>query len=88
MPSNLRKQWQVELEEKFGIESLIVDSLNWDDYLEEIKKEQSVIIVSYNFASRRKEYLGKVTWDFCVFDEAHRLRNVHKNGSKISILWI
>mgnify|MGYP000528552256 CR=1 FL=1 len=84
MPSNLRKQWQVELEEKFEVASLIVDSSNWGDYLAEIKKKQSVIIVSYNFASKRKEYLGKVAWDFCVFDEAHRLRNVHKNGSKMA----
>lgn len=84
MPSNLRKQWQVELEEKFDVASLIVDSSNWDDYLVEIKKEQSVIIVSYNFASKRKEDLGKIAWDFCVFDEAHRLRNVHKNGSKMA----
>ena len=84
MPSNLRKQWQVELEEKFDITSLIVDSANWDDYLTEIKKKQSVIIVSYHFASKRKEYLGKVAWDFCVFDEAHRLRNVHKSGSKMA----
>lgn len=84
MPSNLRKQWQVELEEKFDIISLIVDSANWDDYLTEIKKKQSVIIVSYHFASKRKEYLGKVAWDFCVFDEAHRLRNVHKSGSKMA----
>lgn len=84
MPSNLRKQWQVELEEKFDITSLIVDSANWDDYLTEIKKKQSVIIISYHFASKRKEYLGKVAWDFCVFDEAHRLRNVHKNGSKMA----
>ena len=44
MPSNLRKQWQVELEEKFDITSLIVDSANWDDYLTEIKKKQSVIL--------------------------------------------
>lgn len=84
MPSNLRKQWQVELEEKFDIASLIVDSANWDDYLTEIKKKQFVIIVSYHFASKRKEYLGKVAWDFCVYDEAHRLRNVHKNGSKMA----
>ena len=84
MPSNLRKQWQVELEEKFDITSLIVDSANWDDYLTEIKKKQFVVIVSYHFASKRKEYLGKVAWDFCVFDEAHRLRNVHKNGSKMA----
>lgn len=84
MPSNLRKQWQVELEEKFNIRALIADSANWDDYLTEIKKKQSIIIMSYHFASKRKEYLGKVAWDFCVFDEAHRLRNVHKSGSKMA----
>ncbi|MCM1288019.1 MAG: DISARM system SNF2-like helicase DrmD [Clostridium sp.] len=84
MPSNLRKQWQVELEEKFDIASLIVDSTNWDNYLAEIKKKQAIIIVSYHFASKRKEYLGKVAWDFCIFDEAHRLRNVYKNGTKMA----
>lgn len=84
MPSNLRKQWQVELEEKFNISALITDSANWDDYLTEIKKKQFIIIMSYHFASKRKEHLGKVAWDFCVFDEAHRLRNVHKGVSKMA----
>ena len=40
MPSNLRKQWQVELEEKFDIDSLIVDSSNWEDYLAKVKSKQ------------------------------------------------
>lgn len=84
MPSNLRKQWQVELEEKFDIESLIVDSSNWDDYLTKVKSKQVVVIVSYHFASKRKAEFAKIPWDFCVFDEAHRLRNVHKNGSKMA----
>lgn len=84
MPSNLRKQWQVELEEKFDIDSLIVDSSNWEDYFEEVKSKQAVIIVSYHFASKRKTEFGKIAWDFCVFDEAHRLRNVYKNGSKMA----
>lgn len=84
MPSNLRKQWQVELKEKFDIESLIVDSSNWDDYLTKVRSKQAVVIVSYNFASKRKMELEKIPWDFCVFDEAHRLRNVHKNGSKMA----
>ena len=84
MPSNLRKQWQVELEEKFDIESLIVDSSNWDDYLTKVKSKQAVVIVSYHFASKRKAELAKIPWDFCVFDEAHRLRNVHKNGAKMA----
>lgn len=86
MPSNLRKQWQVELEEKFDIDSLIVDSSNWEDYLAKVKSKQAVIIVSYHFASKRKTEFGKIAWDFCVFDEAHRLRNVYKNGSKMANL--
>ena len=84
MPSNLRKQWQVELEEKFDIDSLIVDSSSWEDYLARVKSKQAVIIVSYHFASKRKTEFGKIAWDFCVFDEAHRLRNVYKNGSKMA----
>ena len=84
MPSNLRKQWQVELEDKFSIDSLIVDSSNWEDYQEYIKKEKAVVIVSYNFASRRKDSFAKTAWDFCVFDEAHRMRNMHKSGAKMS----
>ncbi len=84
MPSNLRKQWQAELEEKFDIESLIVDSSNWDAYLTKVKSKKAVIIVSYHFASKRKEEFARIHWDFCVFDEAHRLRNVHKNGSKMA----
>jgi len=84
MPSNLRKQWQLELEEKFNIEALIVDSSNWEDYIVAVKKKQAVVIMSYNFAAKRKTEIGKIAWDFCVFDEAHRLRNVYKNGSKMA----
>lgn len=84
MPSNLRKQWQVELDEKFEVESIIVESGNWDEYKSYVKNESAVVIVSYNFASRRKSEFAKVPWSFCVFDEAHRLRNVYKNGSKMA----
>lgn len=84
MPSNLRKQWQVELDEKFEVESIIVESGNWDEYKSYVKNESAVVIVSYNFASRRKSEFTKVPWSFCILDEAHRLRNVYKNGSKMA----
>ena len=84
MPSNLRRQWQIELEEKFDIDSFIVDSSNIEDYRNEVRKDKAVIIVSYNFAARQKELLGKVAWDFCVFDEAHRMRNIYKSGMKMA----
>lgn len=56
MPSNLRKQWQVELEEKFDIDSLIVDSSNWEDYLAKVRSKQAVIIVSYHFAEYDSQF--------------------------------
>ena len=84
MPSNLRRQWQIELEEKFDIESFIVDSSNLLEYQEELHKDKAVIIASYNFAARQKKLLGKVPWDFCIFDEAHRMRNIHKSGMKMA----
>lgn len=64
MPSNLRKQWQVELEEKFDIDSLIVDSSNWEDYLTKVKSKQAVIIVSLPLCLKRKAEFGKIAWDF------------------------
>ncbi len=84
MPSNLRKQLQIELEEKFNIETLIVDRNNLDDYYDFVHKETSVVITSYNFAAKQNAIFSKVSWDFIVFDEAHRLRNIHKSGSRIA----
>jgi Superfamily II DNA/RNA helicases, SNF2 family len=82
MPASLRKQWQIELEEKFSIDTVILDSQNFDSYYEFSKREHGVLITSYNFAAKRREFLSKISWDFMVFDEAHRLRNIHKNSNK------
>jgi SNF2 family DNA or RNA helicase len=41
-----------------------------------------VVIVSYEFTDKQIDAIGVAGWDLVVFDEAHRLRNVHKkNGS-------
>jgi SNF2 family DNA or RNA helicase len=82
MPASLRKQWQIELEEKFSIDAVIVDSQNLDAYYDFTKEKQGVVITSYNFAAKRREIFSKTSWDFMVFDEAHRLRNIYKNSSK------
>lgn len=82
MPASLRKQWQIELEEKFSIDTVIIDSQNFDSYYEFSKREHGVLITSYNFAAKRRDLLSKISWDFMVFDEAHRLRNIHKNSNK------
>ena len=82
MPSNLRKQWQVELDEKFEVESIIVESGNWDEYKSYVKNESAVVIVSYNFASRRKSEFTKVPWSFCIFDDAHAAGSLRQSGGR------
>ncbi|KJS20467.1 MAG: DNA/RNA helicase, superfamily II, SNF2 family protein [Clostridiaceae bacterium BRH_c20a] len=85
LPSNLRKQWQIELEEKFDIETTVVDSFNLDDYHEKVSRDNrnsAIVICSYTYASKKAEMFSRIDWDFIVFDEAHKLRNVHKSGVK------
>lgn len=84
MPSSLRKQWQIELKEKFDISAKVIDSENIIEYEYSSKKKQNIIIISYNFASTHKKLISDTAWDLCIFDEAHRMRNVHKNGSKMA----
>lgn len=82
IPSSLCRQWQIELYEKFAMEAAIVDRQNLENFHTEISKEFSVVIVSYNFAAGNATLLSNVKWDLVIFDEAHKLRNVHKAGSK------
>ena len=82
IPSSLCKQWQIELYEKFALEAAIVDRQNLDNYHTEVSKELSIVIVSYHFAAGNATLLSKVKWDLVIFDEAHKLRNVHKSGSR------
>lgn len=82
IPSNLCRQWQIELYEKFTMEAAIVDRQNLENYHTEVSKELSIVIVSYNFAAGNTTLLSNVKWDLVIFDEAHKLRNVHKAGSR------
>lgn len=88
MPSSLRKQWQQELEEKFFLNSIILETKTFN---EEINRgnlnpfdQNKVIICSYNFAHRKAPYIKKIDWNLVVIDEAHRLRNVYKTSNKIA----
>jgi adenine-specific DNA-methyltransferase len=88
LPSNLRKQWQEELAEKFYLPSIILETKTW----KELKKtgitrpffSDSIILCSYQFARNKADEIQSVDWDLVVFDEAHRLRNVYKPGNVIA----
>jgi len=88
VPSNLRKQWNQELLEKFFLPSTILEKASFN---EEIKKghfnpfdQNGIFITSYHFARGKDIYIQKADWDLVIIDEAHRLRNVYKPGNKIA----
>ena len=82
-PSSLRKQWSMELKEKFFLDSFILDGKS---YKEEITKgnknpfeqKERIVITSYQFASRHNEAMYLADFQLSVIDEAHKLRNYHK----------
>ena len=78
-PASLRKQWSLELEEKFNLPTKILDSRvyradqrNGDP---QPFQSQKVVITSIHFASRMRAEIRAVPWDLVIIDEAHKLRN-------------
>ena len=83
-PANLRKQWHQELQDKFGLSAIILESKNYNA----LRKSQAnpfnqedIIICSYQFAKSKADDIRRIHWDLAVLDEAHRLRNVYKSGN-------
>lgn len=88
VPASLRKQWAQELLTKFSIPSVILDAKvvkdqkRLDKAAKPFDRTDAVVIVSYEFADKQIDTVGTIGWNLVVFDEAHRLRNVHrKTGS-------
>ncbi|HEY8596497.1 MAG TPA: SNF2-related protein [Devosiaceae bacterium] len=87
VPASLRKQWEQELIEKFGLASRILEAKTYRDLkkagtTQPFRDVKGIIIASYEFAARHADTIRAIAWDLVVFDEAHRLRNVYKkNGS-------
>jgi superfamily II DNA or RNA helicase len=88
LPANLRKQWSQELEDKFYLPSVILESRSFNAAVRAGNlnpfQQNAIILCSYQFARTKEPYLRQTTWDLVVIDEAHRLRNVYKNTSKIA----
>lgn len=87
-PSNLRKQWSAELQEKFFLPSVILESKSFNAAIEDGNlnpfNAESIVICSYQFAKTKAAYLRHTSWDLVIIDEAHRLRNVYKPTNKIA----
>ncbi|MCW7474573.1 SNF2-related protein [Leptospira levettii] len=87
-PANLRKQWGGELQEKFHLKSLILESKNFNAEQRNGNKNpfhsNQVVIVSYQFAKAKAFEISQIEWDLVVIDEAHRLRNVYRESNIIA----
>lgn len=87
-PSSLRHQWSNELREKFNINSIILESKSFnmelkDGNINPFIQNNKAIILSFNFASAKKDIIKQINWDLVVIDEAHKLRNCYKENNKI-----
>lgn len=79
-PSNLRKQWYQEMNEKFFIPCSIIESKSYNAAIKAgdfrpFDLNDSVVICSYQFARNKAADVYSTPWDLVVIDEAHRLRN-------------
>lgn len=89
-PATLRKQWSIELEDKFYLPSVILEKRNFDKILAEtyanpFDTSSSIVICSYPFARKNILHISRVNWDLVVMDEAHALRNIYRNNNKTGI---
>lgn len=85
-PASLRKQWAMELEEKFNLPVAVLDAKTWRDSQrsgEAPLNQKGVIILSFNYASRMREELRAIPWNLVVIDEAHKLRNAYRESNRI-----
>lgn len=88
-PSSLRKQWVNELADKFYLNSEVIESKNFNSKYKSgvtnpFDDNSSIKICSYQYASKQSELIQLTSWDLVVMDEAHYLRNVHKNPDSIA----
>lgn len=86
VPASLRNQWLSELDEKFYIKSVILESKNFNalhkkGLFNPFDYQNRVVICSYNFVAQKHREVSKIEWDLVIIDEAHRLRNVYKTNN-------
>jgi hypothetical protein len=91
-PASIRKQWALELAEKFHLPVIVLDARAYREAQRAGRDplaEQAIIVISFHFASRLRDELRAIAWDLVVIDEAHKLRNAYRPSNKVgqSIRW-
>lgn len=92
-PASIRKQWALELSEKFNLPTVIVDAKEYRDRqargVSSPFEADAIVITSMHFASARASEVRPVPWDLVVIDEAHKLRNAYRESNRMgqNIRW-
>jgi hypothetical protein len=85
-PASLRKQWAMELQEKFNLPTRVLDAKAYREAQSSGRaplNEKAVIIMSLNYANAMREELKNIAWNLVVIDEAHKLRNAYRPSNKV-----
>ena len=86
-PASLRRQWASELIEKFNLPSQVIDAKTYNQLQKEgiynPLNNKQIVIMSYHYAARLEDKLVAEMWDLVVIDEAHKLRNAHRESNKM-----
>jgi SNF2-related domain/Helicase conserved C-terminal domain len=85
-PASLRKQWALELSEKFNLPTRVLDAKTFKDEQRLGRaplNEKAVLIVSFNFACALRDEIKAIAWNLVVIDEAHKLRNAYRPSNKV-----
>lgn len=86
-PASLRKQWALELSEKFNLPSIVLDASIFKQQqkldIPNPFSDHRIIICSMHFASSRAEDIRAIPWDLVVIDEAHKLRNAYRESNRL-----
>lgn len=89
VPANLRKQWHQELQDKFNLQSVLLEAKSYNAIRKQglknpFQASSGPVICSYQFAKTKAADIKAMDWDLVVLDEAHRLRNVYKTSNVIA----
>lgn len=85
-PASLRKQWALELQEKFNLPVLVLDAKAYREAQRNGRmplNEKAVLIMSMNYANALREELKSIAWELVVIDESHKLRNAYRPSNKV-----